>query len=152
MITKDKVIDIFSIIDEFDRNFNVEVGKSLCSPTTAIENDCRNRERRLSKSEIITILMCYSFSTYRNFKEYYLNCIRRWLRHESPDAISYNRFVEFILHVLFKRMLFMKLYAFGICTGITFVNRTIIPIWHHVRWYFNRSFPCLRKNGKSTMG
>lgn len=30
MITKDKVIDIFSIIDEFDRNFNVEVSKSLC--------------------------------------------------------------------------------------------------------------------------
>ena len=59
MITKDKVIDIFCIIDEIDRSVNVEVSKNLCYPITAIENDCRNRERRLSKSEIITILMCY---------------------------------------------------------------------------------------------
>ena len=59
MITEDKITEIFCIIDEFDRSFNVEVGKNLCYPITAIKNDCRNRKRRHSKSEIITILMCY---------------------------------------------------------------------------------------------
>ena len=49
---------------------------------------------RLSESEIMTILVCYHSGTYRNFKEYYQNCIRGWLRHEFPAAVSYNRFVE----------------------------------------------------------
>ncbi len=31
MITKDKVTEIFCIIDEFDKNLNVELSKNLCS-------------------------------------------------------------------------------------------------------------------------
>ena len=39
MITKDKVIEIFCIIDEFDKNLNVELSKSLCLPSiTAMVN------------------------------------------------------------------------------------------------------------------
>ena len=30
MITKDKVTEIFCIIDEFDKNLNVELSKNLC--------------------------------------------------------------------------------------------------------------------------
>ena len=30
MITKDKVIEIFCIIDESDKNLNVELSKNLC--------------------------------------------------------------------------------------------------------------------------
>ena len=33
MITKDKVIEIFCIIDEFDKNLNVELSKNLCLPS-----------------------------------------------------------------------------------------------------------------------
>ena len=42
--------------------------------------------------------------------------------------------------VFFKMMLFMKLYAFGKCTGITFVDSTMIPVCHNVRRYFNKVF------------
>ena len=39
MITKDKVIEIFCIIDEFDKNLNVELSKNLCLPSiTAMVN------------------------------------------------------------------------------------------------------------------
>lgn len=33
MITKDKVIEIFCIIDEFDKNLNVELAKNLQLPS-----------------------------------------------------------------------------------------------------------------------
>ena len=46
----------------------------------------------------------------------------------------------------------MKLYAFGKCTGITFVDSTMIPVCHNVRRYFNKVFSGLAKNGKGTMG
>ena len=66
--------------------------------------------------------MCYHFGTYKTFKEYYQNCILAQLRKDFPNAVSYNRFVELMPRVFLKMMQFMKLYAFGKCTGITFVG------------------------------
>lgn len=153
MITKDKVIEIFCIIDEFNKNLNAELTKNLQLPShDGKGKHYRNRKSRLSESEIMTILVCYNFGTYRNFKEYYLNCIRGQLRQEFPDAVSYNRFVEFMPRVFFKMIMFMKLYAFGKCSGISFVDSTMIPVCHNVRRYFNKEFKGLAKNGKGTMG
>ncbi|EEX18171.1 hypothetical protein HMPREF0973_01956 [Prevotella veroralis F0319] len=53
--------------------------------------------------------------------------------------------------VFFKMMLFMKLYAFGKCTGITFVDSTMIPVCHNVRRYFNKVFARLTRSSKGTM-
>ena len=114
MITKDKVTEIFCIIDEFNKNLNTELENNLFLPThNGKGKGYRNRKGRLSESEIMTILVCYHFGTYRNFKEYYLNCIRGQLKQEFPDAVSYNRFVELMPRVFFRMMMFMKLYAFG---------------------------------------
>ena len=96
--------------------------------------------------------MCYHFGTYRTFKEYYLNCIRGSMSDCFPDAVSYNRFVELMPRVFLPMMLFMKLYAFGRCTGITFVDSTMIPVCHNVRRYMNRVFAGLARDGKGTMG
>ena len=66
MITKDKVIEFFCIIDEFDKNLNVELSKNLCLPSyNSNGKRCRNRKGRLSESEIMAILVCYHFGTYR---------------------------------------------------------------------------------------
>ncbi|WP_373727085.1 IS982 family transposase [Bacteroides heparinolyticus] len=153
MITKDKVTEIFCIIDEFDKNLDAELSKNLYLACRAGSGKChRCRAGRLSESEIMTILVCYHFGTYRNFKEYYLNCIRGRFHREFPDAVSYNRFVELMPRVYLKMMLFMKLHAFGRCTGITFVDSTMLPVCHNVRRYFNKVFAGLAKNGKGTMG
>ena len=77
MITKNKITEMFCIIDEFDKNLNVELSKKLCLlPYSSNEKYCKNCQGRLSESEIMMILMCCHFSTYRDFKEYYQNCIR----------------------------------------------------------------------------
>ena len=62
------------------------------------------------------------------------------------------RFVELMPRVFFKMMMFMKLYAFGKCTGITSVDSTVIPVCHNVRRYFNKVFAGLAWSGKGTMG
>lgn len=153
MITKDKVTEIFCIIDEFCKHLHVELAKNLQLPSHDGKGKlCRNRKGRLSESEIMTILLCYHFGTYRNFKEYYLNCIHGQLRQEFPDAVSYNRFVELMPRVFFHLMAFMKIYAFGRCSGISFVDSTMIPVCHNVRRYFNKVFVGLARSGKGTMG
>lgn len=123
MITKDRVTEIFCIIDEFDKNLSAELAKSLRLPSRNSDGKrYRNRKGRLSESEIMTILTYYHFGTYRNIKEYYICCVGWQLKQEFPDAVPYNRFVELMPRVFFKMMLFMKLYAFGRDTAISFVD------------------------------
>ena len=153
MITEDKIIQIFCIIDEFNKNFNAELDENLFLPSfDATGRRYRNRKGQMSESEIMTIMICYHFGTYRTFKDYYMHYIKGYLRRDFPTAVSYNRFVELMPRVFFKMMLFMKLYAFGKCTGITFVDSTMIPVCHNVRRYFNKVFAGFAKNGKGTMG
>ena len=74
--------------------------------------------------------------------------IRMYLRREFPDAVSYNRFVELESRVFFKLMFFLKLYAFGRCTGTSFVDSTMIPVCHNLRRYANKVFKGMVTNGK----
>ena len=48
MITKDKVTEIFCIIDEFDKNFDLELKKNLLPVTDGKQH--RNRKASLSDS------------------------------------------------------------------------------------------------------
>ena len=83
------------------------------------------------------ILIMFHLGTFDNFKHYYLHFIRIYLKRDFPDAVSYNRFVELESRVFFKMMFFLNLHSFGRCTGITFVDSTMIPVCHNLRRYAN---------------
>lgn len=148
MITIDKITEIYCMVDEFDKNFERELSKNLLPKAKGK----RNRKALLSDSEIITILLVFHFGSFRNLKHYYLMFIRRHLHKEFPDAVSYNRFVELEQRVFFKIVFFLKLYAMGKCTGITFVDSTMIPVCNNLRRYANKVFKGLATDGKGTMG
>ena len=150
MITEDKVIEIFCVMDEFCNNFASECEKNL----RLEDKECshRNRRGKLSVSEIMTILVCYHFGSFSNFKHYYLFYVRQHLAGSFPDAVSYNRFVELMPRVFFHMMPFMKLPGFGKCSGISFVDSTMIPVCHNLRRYANRVFKGMATDGKGTMG
>ena len=152
MITEDKVIEIFCVIDEFVKNLHTELQKKLRLEVPVEGTRHRNRKGRLSESEIMTILVCYHFCSFRNFKDYYMLYIRGHLGSCFPDAVSYNRFVELMPRVFFHMMLFMKLRAFGKCSGISFVDSTMIPVCHNLRRHFNKVFKDIAADGKGTMG
>ncbi len=54
----------------------------------------RNRKTRLSQSEVMTILVMYHASGYKNLKAFYLEEIIRHHSLEFPDLCSYRRFVQ----------------------------------------------------------
>ena len=62
--------------------------------------------------------------------------------------VSYNRFVELESRVFFLLMFFLNLGAFGRCTGITFVDSTMIPVCHNLRRYANKVFKGIATDGK----
>ncbi len=106
----------------------------------------------MSDSEIMTILICFHFNTYRNFKHYYLCYVKGYLKDYFPNAVSYNRFVELESRVAVQMALFLELFCFGECTGISFIDSTCIPVCHNKRIKRNKVFKGYAEIGKSTMG
>jgi hypothetical protein len=48
--------------------------------------------------------------------------------------------------------LFLQLFCFGECTGISFVDSTCVPVCHNKRIHNNKVFNGYAERGKSTMG
>ncbi len=138
MITEDKITEIFCAVDEFCKEFDKEMDKKSLMSSEGTPR--RYRRASLSESEIMTILIAFQFGSFRNFKHYYLFYIRQHLRSYFPNAVSYNRFVELESRVFFQMMFFLNLSAFGKCSGISFVDSTMIPVCHNLRRYANRVF------------
>ena len=150
MTTDYKVTEMFCVIDEFCKYFEAEnVGKVFLNDDGKKR---RNRKALLSDSEIMTILLYFHFGSFRNFKHYYMFLIKGTLKSYFPNAVSYNRFVELESRVFFPLMFFLNLRAFGRCTGITFVDSTMIPVCHNLRRYANKVFKGIATDGKGTMG
>ena len=112
----------------------------------------RMRKASLSDSEIMTIPLIFHFGSFRNFKHYYLFYANKTIASYFPASVSYNRFVELESRVFFQLMFFLNLKGFGRCTGITFVDSTMIPVCHNMRRYANRVFKGIATDGKGTMG
>lgn len=149
MTTGCKVTELFCIIDEFCKHFNAENAGNLLEDNSGIKR--RRRQASLSDSEIMTILLYFHFGTFRNFKHYYLFFIKGTMKSYFPKAVSYNRFVELESRVFFQLMFFLNLGAFGRCTGITFVDSTMIPVCHNLRRYTNKVFEGIATDGKGTL-
>lgn len=152
MITEDKVIQIFCKVDDFCKEYEQTLDKRAM--VKGIENGKNRRYRRasLSDSEIITIQILFHIGCFRNFKQYYLFYIQDYLKSYFPNAVSYNRFVELQARVFFPMMFFLNNSALGKCTGISFVDSTMIPVCHNLRRFSNKVFKGLATDGKGTMG
>ena len=116
MITKDKITEIYCIIDEFSKKFDFEAEKNLKISGNDGGKNHRKRTCRMSESEIMSILVYFHFGTFSNFKHYYLFFIRQHIADCFPDALSYNRFVELMPRVFIKMLVFMRLCSFGRCS------------------------------------
>ena len=149
MLSEDKITEIFCIADDFCKEFEVEMEKMSLK---ADGKKHRNRKTRMSEAEIMTILICFHFGSFRNFKHYYLFYVTVHLAHLFPDALSYNRFVELESRVSIQMMFFLQLCCFGNCTGISFIDSTCIPVCHNKRISRNKVFKGYALRGKSTMG
>ena len=150
MISKDKITEIFCIADDFCKELEKEFAKKVLPDSDNAPK--RHRKRMMSDAEVITILICFHFNSYRNFKHYYLYCVRTVWKDLFPKTFSYNRFIEVMPRCFVAMTMFLKLAVFGKCTGISFVDSTCIPVIHNKRFYSMKVFKDIATKGKSTMG
>jgi hypothetical protein len=111
----------------------------------------RVRQPGLSDSEIMTILIHFHQSGYRNFKFYYLHHVHTQLRSEFPELVSYPRFITLLPRVLVLLWTY-ALYRCGNCTGISFVDSTPLRVCHNRRIPRHKVFAGVAKRGQTSMG
>ena len=145
MICFDKVTEIYSIVDEFCKNFQ------SCTSSFLLGNKPK-RPPRMSSSEVITITLLFHLSGFRTFKHFYIFYVQKHMNKEFPSTVSYNRFVELMQSNLMPMTIFAKTCCLGQCTGISFVDSTPIRVCKNKRITGNKVFAGLAQTGKSTMG
>ena len=100
MISGSKVTEIFCIADDFCREFEVEMAKNALPSTSDAPK--RKRKRMMPDTEVITILICFHFNSFRNFKHYYTPSHTTVLSRLCQDVLLCNEKGEIINFVLTK--------------------------------------------------
>ena len=106
---------------------------------------------RLSLSEVMTILIHFHQSHYRDFKAFYTQHVCEHMRSEFPTLVSYTRFVELMPSVLPAMCLYLRV-RFGQGTGVAFIDSTPLSVCHNPRIGRHRVFAEVAARGKSSMG
>jgi transposase len=110
----------------------------------------RNRTRCLCLSEIMTILIAFHQSSYRNFKAFYLEKVCAHWNSAFPKLVSYQRFVEWMPNILLPLYAYLR-HRFGPCTGISFMDSTSLKVCHNRRIYQHKVFKGLAQRGKTSV-
>jgi hypothetical protein len=100
---------------------------------------------------MMTIIVLFHQSCFRNFKIFYINYVCAHLDKEFPCLISYSRFIGLMPTTL----LFLCGYLMakrGMPTGISYVDSTPIAVCHNVRITRNKVFAGLAARGKTSVG
>ena len=150
MLSSHKVTEIFFIIDEFDKNFEKIVSDHSLVQNTDLKQ--RNRKSTLSDSEVMTILILFHSGHYRDLKHYYINHVKKHMKSEFPQTVSYNRFVELQKKVVVKLAIFLKMFYLGKCTGISYIDSTPIRVCHIKREKQHKVFKGFAQKGQCSLG
>jgi hypothetical protein len=142
------LLELFCDVDDFCQAF-VPIWQKKQLDAGKIQ---RQRERSLRISEIMTILIHFHQSHYRDFKAYYTGYVQERLRTEFPGLVSYTRFVEFIPSVLIPLCVYLRQSCLGICTGISFMDSTSLAVCKNQRIHAHKVFAGLAQRGKTSTG
>jgi hypothetical protein len=144
----DSLLELFCRVDDFCQAFLPAWGQQMLSDGLIQ----RQRARQLSLSEIMTILIHFHQSHYRDFKAYYCGYVLQRLRREFPQLVSYQRFVEFMPSALIPLCAYLRVGCLGHCTGLSFMDSTPLKVCHNRRIRQHKVFAGLAERGKTSTG
>ena len=111
----------------------------------------RQRQGQMCVSEIMTIMIHFHQSHYRDFKAYYLMHVHRHLKDAFPHLLSYTRFVALMRTVLIPLCVYLQQRK-GTATGLAFIDATSIVVCHNRRIHSHKVFKKVAKRGKTSVG
>lgn len=143
----DSLLELFISVDDFCQVFLPFWEQKL------MQDGCKKRRRlgEMSISEIMTILIHFHQSHYRDFKTYYTDHVCHHLNREFPHLVSYERFVSLMPSVLGPLSAYLKS-LYGRCHGISFIDSTALCVCDNHRIHNHKVFAQLAQRGKGSMG
>ena len=149
MLTDDKVTELFCMADDFCKSFDSQMEKYSVGNTLKRRY---HRSGRMSKSEVMLIIILFHCSGYRCMKHFYLEKVCNGMRDMFPNTVSYNRFVELQKEVAVPLAIFIKKVLLGRCTGVSFVDSTPLRVCRNQRIHIHKVFRGIAQRGKCSMG
>src|SRR3984957_7864443 len=146
------VLDLLAMychVDDSYRRFEPS-RRSMQLPDNSTQKK-RNRARSMSQSEIMTILIVFHQSHYRDFKTFYLGYVWQHWPSEFPGLVSYTRFIEYTASVAAPLFVYLNS-IHGSCSGITFADSTDLSVCNNHRIHQHKVFKTVAKRGKTSTG
>lgn len=142
----DNITEIFCLIDDFCEKFIPTWEQRLITDKIKI----RKRQPKLTYSEIMTIIVLFHQSGFKNFKLFYLR-FNDLLKSNFPNILSYNRFIEIQPRVIIPLCIFLQTLS-GEETGVYMIDSTPLNVCNIKRANQHKVFEGLAKKSRSTMG
>ena len=111
----------------------------------------RVRSCWMALSEIMTILIHFHQSHYRDFKAYYWLYVCRHLAGACPNRLSDNRLVALIPTALVPLCVYLQTRK-GQATGIALIDATSLLVCHNRRIHSHKVFKKIARRGKTSVG
>lgn len=109
-------------------------------------------ERKMTKSEMMAIVIFYHYSGFKCFKWYYNIVIRVMLKSYFPNAFSYNRFIQLMSELNLYLITFIAAFRLAAPTQANYIDSKKLVVCHNRRIKQNKVFKKLAKRGKSSTG
>jgi hypothetical protein len=137
---------LYCCLDDFCKVFaDWEAHRLIPSPTR------RQRSGKLSRSEMLFIMVLFHLSPYKNFKTFYLYGIGVQHRACFRDLPHYDRFITLMPRLFVPLMVLLHSLS-GEETGIYFVDSSKLAVCHNRRIHRHKVFDGLAARGKTSMG
>ena len=141
------LVELFCDVDDFCQAFMPQWQRQLLQST----HRKRHYPTQMDDGEIMTIVIHFHQSGYRNFKQYYLNYVCKHLPHLFPGLLSYTRFVERMSGMTVPLCAYLT-QRYGQPTGIAFIDSTSLCVCHNLRIPRHLVFKTTARRGKTSMG
>ncbi len=142
-----KLVKIFCDVDDFCRFFISQSEQFYLDSGHRL----RRRQGHMYPSEIMTILILFHLSHYRDFKNFYLEHIWKYHHNDFPTLLSYPRFVSVAPSFLVPLCSYLTQLK-GKPTGIALIYSTSLRVCHNIRIPRHKVFEGIAKRGKTSMG
>jgi len=140
------ILPVFCEIDDFCLLFEPLWKRRLLSSGERR----RDRPPRLCLSEVMTIIVLFHASAYRNFKAYYTEQVMKHYAGAFPRLLSYQRFVELMPSALVPLCGYLQTRK-GRCSGISFIDSTSLKVCHNRRIHSHKVFAGCARRGKTSV-
>ena len=141
------ILTVFCQIDDFCLSFEPKYNQFQLTAGTKK----RNKPSGMAMSEVMTILILFHQSNFRQLKAFYNERIVQNQRRDFPHLLSYNRFVELQGKATIFLAAFLQI-RMGNCSGISFVDSTKIKVCHNLRIKQNKVFKKVARRGQTSTG